>query len=124
MQLVTIAGQDFTNLITVPSYQVNKNDVYKSWTDANHVEHRYRTRTKVSGSFTLFFPTVEDYRLFQNTINSQKVLAGYVPNCQIYCNNIDQIETVDLFIDFSFPDILPVIGSNKNEECQVTITER
>lgn len=124
MQLLNIAGEDFTNLITVPSYQVNNNDVYTTWTDANHIEHRYRTRTKVSGSFTMFFPTVEDYHLFRRTIQNNKNSLGYIPNCIVYCNNTNITIQVDLFIDFTLSDILPVIGNNQNEELQVTITER
>lgn len=124
MELFMIAGTDFTKLITVPSYSVNREDIYQTWTDANHINHRYRTRTRVSGSFTVFFNTVEEYQLWLKTIEQNKNLAGYIENCKVYCNNTDTVETVNLFIDFNFSDILPVIGTALNQTFSITISER
>lgn len=124
MQLFKIGETNFTSFITVPSYKVNKNDVYMSWTDANHKQHRFLTRRQVSGSFSMLFDSVTDYNLFLSTIESKKNREGYIPNCRVYCNNTNTVENVDLFIDFEVADILPVIGTSDNESFEVTITER
>ena len=124
MQLINIGGHDFTESIIVPSYVVDKKDIFITWTDGNHVERRHKTRTKVSGSFNMFFNSVEEYKTFLSCVNDNKQLGGYIPNCKVYCNNIDEVELVDLFIDYDFPDLLPVIGTKENEECTINITER
>lgn len=124
MQLFNIAGKDFTTFITVPSYLVNQDGEYIEWTDGNYKKHRYLTRSKVSGSFTMLFNNVNDYYNFLNTINEKKTAGGYIPGCIVYCNNIMRTENVDLFIDFSSADIIPVIGTNDNEGFEVTIEEK
>lgn len=124
MQLFNIAGKDFTTFITVPSYLVNQDGDYIEWIDLNRRKHRYLTRSKVSGSFTMLFSNINDYYEFLNTINENRTANGYISGCIVYCNNIMTTETVDLFIDFMPADILPVIGTNDNEGFEVTIEER
>lgn len=124
MQLLKIDNVDFTNNIVVPTYSINKNNMYITWTDANHIDHQYLTRTKVSGSFTAFFDSVSTLNLFLETIEKNRTKEGYIPNCLVYCNNTETVELIDIFVDFITPGILPVVGTSKNETFEVTISQR
>lgn len=122
--LFCIGEKEFTNFIVVPSYKVNRNDQYLSWTDANHIQHRHKTRTKVSGSFSMLFNDVDSFCKFLETVETSKNQALYIPDCSVYCNNIDQVQNVNLFISYDVSDYIPLFGTGENQSFEVTIEER
>ncbi len=123
MQLLNINGIDFTHFITVPSYKVNRQNEYIEWQDANFIVHRFLTRTRVSGTCTMMFDDKDEYYTFLDTVEENKVTAGYIPGCTIYCDNIHETVLADLYIDLDPPEAVPLFGS-KHEGFEITITER
>lgn len=81
-------------------YKVQRDPLYKEWTDANGRDHRSVYRYRISGSFTLFFETLADYESFCN------VMAGNMANdtsyhCTVYENNSNSEVTSDFYITYT-----------------------
>lgn len=58
--LVIVNGTDITPYMDHKSYNMVLNDVYKSWTDGNEVEHRVYVRSKMKGSFRVWLCGKDD----------------------------------------------------------------
>ena len=101
---------DLTNLIVVPSYQVNLMDGYEEWTDNNQVTHRDIVSQKAKGSFSVKFETVDQYQAFMTYLKNNKKSNGSW-DCTVYLNNRLSSITVEMFIDFEAPNIMPFIIS-------------
>ena len=81
-------------------YKVQRDPIYTEWTDANGRDHRSVYRTRVTGSFTLFFKTLENYESFcldmaahQNNDSSH--------TCTVYDNNSNTEVTSDFFLTYT-----------------------
>lgn len=123
MQLFNIGGTDLTKYITVPSYAVNEQDVYKEWEDANGIIHRHVYRKKISGNFTMLFFDKDEYFAFLDLLNSNKGAGGYTP-ASVYVNNTNKTALIDAFITINPSNTIPYMGTSKNEGFEVTIVER
>lgn len=53
MQKIMIGTTDITGLIVDGTYNMDAEDKYESWQDANYVEHRIIVASKVEGSFNV-----------------------------------------------------------------------
>lgn len=124
MRLFSINGVDLTNHITVPSYSVNQISSYINWQSASYVNHRYVTRKVVSGTFTIYFDDPSEYFEFLDLINRNTNTLGYIPGVEVYCNNIKDIVTADIFLDFTPVNDLPFYGAKQHDGYQITIQER
>lgn len=123
MRLFSINGEDLTQYITVPSYNINSKDIYTAWVDANHVTHRDVTRTKVSGKFTMLFDEHNEYFEFLELIKKHKGAGGYIP-VSLYVNNLNTVVNVDVFMDMEPANTLPYFGIRKYDGFEVSIEER
>lgn len=127
MQLVVIDDLDLTSNITVPSYKVNKEQQYDEWTDGNYRKHREITRTKISGSFKLYFETVAQQDEFYDAIETMKASSddGSV-EMDLYLNNLHTVETgVHCFVKYTPANENPRInGDGKISGFEVQIEER
>lgn len=120
--LFKIGTKDYTRDIRVPGYTINRQASYTSWTDGNGLQHRDVARYQVGGSITLCFHTKTDYLDFIHTIRDAMQTDGFV-TCQLYCNNTDEVRTVQAYVDLSPANLLPLVGST-SETIKVTIQER
>ena len=79
---------DFTEFISVPSYDVNEQNMEETWEDASYVTHKIVVRKKIKGSFKLRFTKREDYYLFIDLLgrNENNYLKGYTL-MQLQVNN-------------------------------------
>lgn len=98
MVLLKINNVDFTARVNEKSYTVQKQDVYSSWTDGNWTDHRVIARTRVSGQFTMTFPTEASYTAFLAAVNAVKTTGGYCP-VTVWVNNEKALATVNAFLD-------------------------
>ena len=115
---------DLTNYIVVPSYKVNLIDGYEEWTDNNKVTHRDIVSQKAQGSFSLQFPTLEEYQAFIIEMKDNKKSNGSY-DCTVFCNNtLSCLSAVEMFIDFDPPNIMPYIGAKTVDDIEVTVTQR
>lgn len=96
MALLTINSHDYTKYILAGSWEVNRQDVYKSWTDANGINHRSIYRTRVSGEFTIQFIDRSKYSVFLNDLAAVKA-NGYYP-MTVYQNNVGSTASINAFI--------------------------
>lgn len=122
LELFKVDSTDYTNNIINESYEVQDNDVYQSWTDANFITHREKVRTKVEGKFTMRFRSLSTYQNFVTYMASKKTTGSYYP-CSVYCNNTRTKKTVNLFVTWApkaiqRPDMVMDYG-----EFDVTISE-
>lgn len=126
MELFCIDGKDFTTRITVPTYAVNRTDVFEEWVDANHITHRDRTRGRIEGTFTLLFSDKKDFFDFIDTVNRCKDPGGcYIAPVSLYVNNENIVEhDLQVFIEMELANSLPIMNIGENEGFEVTVTQR
>ena len=126
MQLFVVGGKDFTNHITVPSYKINKEPVYETWTDANYVDHQEVTRTRISGSFKLLYDDVSELDEFFDTIDAAKAASddGNTVTATLYLNNKHTTETAAVRVNYTPANEKPNFGVEKVSGFEVTIKER
>lgn len=113
---LTVANTNLTAYIVDGSYDIQTEDKYDSWDDANKVEHRVIITSKVSGSFQIACSnransiTLSDFMsLWESAVDNGVVTLGlYVPsrnsfealNCYFEIKSSEHILTADQeFID-------------------------
>lgn len=124
-RLFIIAGvMDLTNYIVVPSYQVNLQDVYDEWDDNNKVHHRDLTALKIKGSFQVKFETLEEFQTFMIVMKDYKK-SNRSYDCSVFCTNtLNTYSTVEMFIDFDPPNVMPYIGAKDYDPIDITVEQR
>ena len=70
---------DLTPAVDVQHYDVNVNDVYTAWTDANWIEHRDKVRTRIEGRIILGYSNAASFAAAVTTIATALIL-GIVTN--------------------------------------------
>ena len=125
MNLFVIGNEDFTHHIKVPSYKVNKDPVYKEWTNLNDVKRRDISRYKISGSFTLIYDDITELDHFFDTINTAKELSSDDSvEMTVYVNNIHTTATITAFIKYTPANEKPLFGREAVSGFEVTIEEK
>lgn len=122
MELFNIAGKDLTRNITVPSYTINQNDVYKQWEDANHIVHRDITRTKIEGKFTMRFSDKDSYYDFLQLVENNKNKGGYI-TATLYVNNKNMTVTANVFLVFTPANTVPLFRNGTYSGFEVKVME-
>lgn len=67
---------DFTNNVSLPSYDVNYEDTNEDWEDANYFTHRVRVRSKIDGKLELLFSDLSRYNQFIYLLKRSKECNG------------------------------------------------
>lgn len=91
--LAKIGDRDITKNIITDSYEVNAEDVYNEWTDANKRRHRDVIRQRVVGTFTLKFNTEEEHADFVSLLKANKALDHTLPMTLYVVNNNEEKQT-------------------------------
>lgn len=113
---------DFTKNILLPTYSVNKVPIYVTWEDQQFKEHRRLVRNKITGSFQMYFDTVEEFNQFIQIMDQNKNVEGYI-NAQLYCVNTASFVTgCEISIDWEPSDIIPIIGVENYDGIDIQIT--
>ena len=103
---------DFTDCITLPSYEVNREDVTETWDDANYDQHVIVPTRKIKGKFSMLFPSMARYNEFINLIYQAKMLNVWSPGAcvelRVQVNNELKYESV---IDVANAQPLHEIGN-------------
>lgn len=124
MELFMINGTDYTNYITVPSYNVTQKMESTEWTDSNGTRHHDVYKRRISGSFTMKFFTTEDYLSFQSVIQNSIQTDGSI-NIVAYVNNLNEKRSFRAFVNIdNLPNVLPYIGAASYDGFSVEIEER
>lgn len=99
LPLFTLDGTDYTNNIINGTYDVNQNDVYEEWTDANHVIHQHTMRTRYEGQFTMRFRTLASYEAFVADMAAHKT-SGNKYTVTVWANNTLTSKEVEAFMEW------------------------
>ena len=67
-----VGNNDYSNRVVAEGYEVQKKDLYDSWTDANGKDHHSAYRQRISGKFTLKFLSIEEYEGFITSLMAWK----------------------------------------------------
>ena len=121
--LFTIGSTDFTQFEQIDMHQVNRVDVYETWTDANWTDHRVIARTRIGGTVVLSFSRASDYNAFITLLTSARNAEGYYP-ISVYCSNTGTTETLNAFLDVTGATAWDVTVPIKHQTVTVTITGR
>lgn len=120
--LLTINSVDFTPYIISKSYEVNKQDVYEGWTDANGIAHRSIYRTKISGTFTMKFIDRTKYSAFLTALSAVKTDGYYAVT--LYVNNTLSSETINAFVTIHPAMTAQYSNYPEFEQFQVEVVQR
>ena len=94
------------------------------WTDANYVSHRHVYRSRISGSFTMYFGNQAAFQSFLVDLNAARIQEG-LHKVGLQVNNKDQFRSnVSAFIEFSPSRQQKIIGEAWFPELKVTVRER
>lgn len=118
-----IGSTDITSWIDIQNYDMNRADVYTTWTDGNFVDHRVITRTRYSGKFDAGFHRPADFAAFAALLESEKTAEGYYP-VTAYINNTGTTESFSAFLDVSDADKWDLTNGRSWQVQTVTVTGR
>ena len=121
--LFKIANTDLTKYDYRPEHQVNRRDIYESWTDGNWDEHRVLVRTRIAGTLRLRFTRPADYSAFISLLTSGRDADGYYP-ITVWCSNTNSLETLNAFLDIDGETKWDVTSPMVYNSVKITITGR
>ena len=107
-----MGSNDYTNNITVPSYKMNQTPTYREYTDCNYTVHREIARQKISGSFTVFFTKVQDFKDFMSYIQENTLQDGSIL-VSAYVNNLSAVKDFYAYLECTPASNLPYYGSKE-----------
>lgn len=115
---------DYSNHVLAGSYKVSEQDIYNTFTDGFGIEHHLKYRTKVSGSFEMFFRTLTEFNTFMTRLNSVKDSMGSYYVVTVAINNTNQTKQINCHLKFD--TIRNKDGANDDfmEKFTVSIEER
>lgn len=105
--IIKINGVDFTNNVVNGTYDVNMEERFSEWEDANHRVHRSDYHTKVVGTLDLFFKLAEDYYSFCSFVNNGRLADG---RCRIVMSVNNTGSTFD---GFAYVKFKPLRATNE-----------
>lgn len=114
---------DVSAHIDVQNYEMNREDIFTTWTDGNWVEHRVVARTKISGKFQAGFADATDFASFMTLLASEKMADGYYP-VTAYVNNTGTTETFNAYLDVTGADKWDLTNSRQWQVLTVKVTGR
>lgn len=118
-----IGTTDLTAWEDIQSHEVNRDDVFETWTDGNWVDHRVIARTRISGKVILGFSKAADFAAFTALLSSQKDAEGFHA-ITVYCQNTGTLETINAFLDVSTEAKWDLINGRQWQVATIKITGR
>ena len=118
-----IGSTDLTAFADIQNYNMQREDVYTSWTDGNWTDHRVIARTRIRGTVKLGFAKATDFATFMALLGSVKTADGYY-QVTAYVNNTGTTETFYAFLDTSDADKWDALNGRQWQVVTVTVTGR
>lgn len=91
---------DFSDHVIAGTYDVGEEAIYTQWQDANGRNHRDEYRKQLKGSFDMFFPTVDDFEVFNQAYKAVRGSTG-LTSVVIRNNSTNNLESKDVYLSFS-----------------------
>lgn len=123
MTLIQIGSTDLTAYADIQNFNINREDVYESWTDGNWIDHREIVRTRIRGTFQLGFKASAAWESFLALMSSEQDAAGFFP-VTVYVQNTGSTETIDAFLDITGAAKWDWVNDRFWRTISVTLTER
>lgn len=117
-------AKDYSNHVIAGTYEVNNEPQYTTWDDAGRIEHRFKQRDKVVGSFDMFFRTASDYATFKSDLDANRSTTNDSVNMTVKVNDLNQDKTINAFISFKLVRNRDGKWNDYFERFKVTIRER
>ncbi len=114
---------DYSKNVVGENYSVQNNDEYETWTDANGKEHRSAYRTRISGTFEMYFPTMADYTNFATVLSASKQ-ADLTYSVTIYDNKTGLETNTNVFLDYTLVQYRDPGFRDRMERIKVTVKEQ
>lgn len=121
--MFAINGTDYSHRVVGSGYQVQKNDEYNTWRDANGKDHDSIYRTRVEGKFNMKFLNITEYNTFLDVLALAKNNDRTYP-VQVYDNKTHQTVSITAFIDFTPSRYRAPNWDDMMEQIEVTIREQ
>lgn len=118
-----VGDVDYSQNVVATDFNVQTDDVYKSWTDANGKEHRSVYRTQTNGTFTMFFPDIDTFNAFCRQVKSVKKNDTSIP-CSVFDNINDNVVTGDFFLSYTPSRFRSATWDDRVKAFKMTIKER
>ena len=123
MILLKIGNTDVTGWTDKQNFQMNREDVYDSWTDGNGITHRNISRTRFKGKAAIGFSKAADFSVFCALIENERQTDGYF-TVTAYVNNTGMTETFQAYIDISATAKWDWVNGRQWQVMTLVITQR
>lgn len=114
---------DYSQRVVGSGYEVQSNDEYETWTDANGKEHRSAYRTRISGKFSMLFKDMSEYTTFATLLAAQKRTDLTYP-VTVYDNKTGTETTINAFLDYTLSQYRGPGFDDRMEQIEITIKEQ
>lgn len=121
--LFKISTTDLTKWEYTEQHEVNRDDVYTTWTDGNWIEHREIVRTRITGTVVLGFKRETEFTAFMTLLTTARDVNGYYP-ITVWCSNTNTSETINAFLDIEGDTVWDVTAPIKYHKITVSIHGR
>lgn len=118
-----VGNTDYSQNVVAEDYNVQTDDVGKTWTDANGRIHCSVYRTQTAGTFTMFFPDIESFNAFCTQVKSVKQNDTTIP-CSVFDNVNNALVTSDFFLTYTPSRYRSATWDDKVKAFKMTIKER
>lgn len=122
-ELFKLGSTDLTVRLNTRSYVMNKEPVFESWTDGNSIEHRVKTRDRITGTVAIEFNNATDLSTFMTLLSSSITADGYY-SVTAYVVNTDTTETINAFLDMTATAEWDFVNSRQRHVLTITVTQR
>ena len=122
MTLAVVNNVDITKWIDKDTYNVNAEDIYESWTNANFVETRIFIRDRVSGKFEIRCGSRSSYADFLSNWNA--ATTNGVVTMGVYVQNKNQTKAINAFFKLTGEEHYETDNGARYDRVTVEIEER
>lgn len=114
---------DYSTRVVGSGYEVQSNDEFETWTDANGKEHRSAYRTRISGKFSMLFKDMTEFTTFQSIMDANKKADLTYP-VTVYDNKTGLETDINAFIDYTLTQYRGPAFDDRMEQIEVAIREQ
>lgn len=100
MILAVVNNVDLTPFINKDKYKINSEAMFESWQNANYVEQRIYTRSKVSGNFEVGLFGYQNMDFANFITNWNAAVTDHVVNIGVYVANENAFRAIEAYYDF------------------------
>lgn len=97
MATIKINGIDFGRNVIAGTYSVNSEDEVFKWKDGDGHNREQLLRSRLVGSFDMFFKTMSEYNRFVNAIESSKRANSSTYSAAVLTDNISNVDKQSFF---------------------------